>query len=70
VVRDGTAAGFREAAVVALEEADFQEGAAALVGEAAAVRGKRFSRFANSLLVFRFYLAYFCASLKTVHEKG
>ena len=47
-----------------------QEVAAVSAEAGAAVHGKSFSRFANCLLVFRVYLAYFCASLKAVHEKG
>lgn len=66
----GMAAAFTEEVVAAALVVDFPEAEAALAEEAAAGRGKRFSQFANSLLVFRFYLAYFCASLKTVHEKG
>ena len=38
--------------------------------EAAADHGKRFGRIAIIALGFRIYLSYFCASLKTVHEKG
>lgn len=35
----------------------------------AAAPGKRFKRIDISALGFRVYLSYFCASLKTVHEK-
>ena len=73
LVQDGMAVAWDAevaALAVALVAADSQEVAAVLVEVEAADRGKRFKRFGNSALGFRLYLAYFCASLKTVHEKG
>ena len=66
-------AGMAAASLVAAEAVsavDSQEVAADSAEEAAADRGKRFGRIAIIALGFRIYLSYFCASLKTVHEKG
>lgn len=59
-----------EVVVVAVLAVVSPEAVADSVAEAAADPGKRFQGFADSSLGFRLYLAYFCASLKSVHEKG
>ena len=68
-VVDGMAAASRVAveAVLAVDSPVVEADSAV---EAAADHGKRFGRIAIIALGFRIYLSYFCASLKTVHEKG
>ena len=57
-------------AVVAVSAVDSPEVEEDSAEEVAADHGKRFGRIAIIALGFRIYLSYFCASLKTVHEKG
>ena len=69
LVPDGTVAVSAVVVEVVSEVAASREVAVVSAEAEAAAPGKSFKRIDISALGFRVYLSYFCASLKSVHEK-